>query len=94
MMNRPAEVHLHIEELVLYGYSARERGALARDFETRLQDLLVRRPLQWRGPREVDRVGPIAIEMGGIPTGLGSSLADSLFDALRDVASQGGGSGG
>jgi hypothetical protein len=95
MMDRPGEIHLHIEEVVLYGYSARERSTLAHDLETRLQELFIGHPSSWRRPRRVDRVGPIEMDAGdSVTTTMGSSLADSLFDALRGAAAKGGVSGG
>ena len=79
---RPRAIEVHIEELVLHGFTPSVRQGLGDAVKRRLQELLSDQslPQSWRRDVEVDQLdaGDLAIPSGTPPSKVGASLAQAV----------------
>jgi hypothetical protein len=80
-------IRLHIEELVLQGFTPADREPIARALREELQTLLLERglPVQGPEPHDVERVdaGSFPTPAGAAPAAVGSATARALHRSLR-----------
>jgi hypothetical protein len=84
-------VDLHIEELVLHGFAARDRGRIAAAVESELARLLSAERMQSLLANPVDlgnlKVGVFEVKAGAKPQEAGTQIARAVFRGLKNGAS-------
>ncbi|HEY8694027.1 MAG TPA: hypothetical protein VIR57_14950 [Chloroflexota bacterium] len=79
-------IELHIEELVLQGFSHSHRGAIGRAIETELSRLLTDRglPASLSGGRDVRSLdaGSFVVEHGARPSAIGAHVGQLLYEGM------------
>ena len=95
--SRPA-INLHIEELVLRGFAARDRHRIGAAVEHELARLIGEQGMAALGtkPLALDRMnaGAIRVSAGAKPQAIGAQIAQSVFRSLRQQGRIAGGATG
>lgn len=79
-------VDLHIEELVLHGFAARDRNRIAREVERELTRLISERKLPGsRENRAFERIdgGVFQVRAGAKPEAAGTQIAHAIYRGLQ-----------
>ena len=79
-------VDLHIEELVLHGFAARDRNRIAREVERELTRLISERKLPGLGEnRAFERIdgGVFQVRAGARPEATGTQIAHAIYRGLQ-----------
>lgn len=83
----PANIELHIEELVLHGFAPGERYRIAKGMERELSRLLAEqaRPQPLCASREIDRLActTFQVTLDARADTIGGQLAHTIYDGLK-----------
>jgi hypothetical protein len=85
---RRADVELHIDELVLHGFAARDRHRIAEAVKRELGQLIAQGDLAHRAsPIQLDRVdaGSFRLDPAARPSHIGHSVAQSVYRQLSPM---------
>jgi hypothetical protein len=84
-MKKPnAEIHLHIEELILHGFAPGDRQRLGEAVQQELVRLLAEQSpsLQWSNNRQIDRVEARSFSVAAGNVGMGNQIAGAVHHAI------------
>jgi hypothetical protein len=82
----PQDIELHIEELILHGFAAKDRNAIAGAVQHELQRLFAEQgvPQQLEQSRTVGRLntGPFTVQPGSRAETIGAQVAQTVYEGL------------